>query len=325
MHVGNARYLCMEHNRAKLGHTSASWRWQVSLAALEAPCVLSILCPLLLAVNLNFNGLRPVIPLGLILLSHFLTPLQVTSYDFTSDNRLALQYFSLIMGFKYVTICVALIAVDHALASHTLIQRAAHDIHQRAVRHTHNLAQDLRIAFGGMLIPRAAVEQPNHVVYCKSGKQAPFGTGPSGGGNSSATSSGTQPASTGGSTNAGGLPASSTVTRTGFSTTSSGSSPTGAPSSSTPSSQWSLAESHVCIPFPHSLSTSRRVVGTCLLTYLTAGFKLLQRLEFFHRFGPNKWCAINSMPVYLCSTNNLGIVNYIDQNTAVSFASSCTI
>jgi len=130
-----------------------------------------------------------------------------------------------VMGFKHITIYAALLAVDQTLASHTLVQRAAHSIHQKAIRHTHNLAQDLRVAFGTMLVPRANVDQSDHVVYCKSGMQTPFGSSSSSGGN--ATSAASPTGSTG---------ASATTS------TKAGSSPT--TTATTAASPWNLVESH---------------------------------------------------------------------------------
>ena len=125
------------------------------------------------------------------------------------------------MGFKHLTIYAALLAVDPTIASHTLVRRAAHSIHQKAIWHTHNLAQDLRLAFGTMLVSRASVDQSDHVVYCKSGSQAPFSNS---GGN--ATSSASPTESTGQATS-----------------TKSGSSPTSTTTSA--ASPWNLVESHV--------------------------------------------------------------------------------
>ncbi len=127
------------------------------------------------------------------------------------------------MGLKHLTIYAALLVVDQTLASHTLVRRAAHSIHQKAIWHTHNLAQDLRLAFGTMLVSRASVDQSDHVVYCKSGSQAPFSNS---GGNTTSSGSASPTGSTGQATS-----------------TKSGSSPTSTTTSA--ASPWNLVESHV--------------------------------------------------------------------------------
>src|ERR1700734_1433984 len=82
---------------------------------------------------------------------------------------------------------IILLLVNFSSGRKTFITRAAHDIHQMAIRHTHNLASDLRIAFGGYLIRRESSDN-QHVVYCKRGDQSPLLNGGSGGsGNVSAT------------------------------------------------------------------------------------------------------------------------------------------
>lgn len=143
------------------------------------------------------------------------------------------------MGFKHITIYAALLAVDQTLASHTLVQRAAHSIHQKAIWHTHNLAQDLRVAFGTVLISRANVESSDHVVYCKSGSQGPFSSS-----EGNATSSASPTESTGSAGKA--------------TSTSAGSSPTS--TSTSAASPWNLVESHVRLPVSPMICFTERTL-----------------------------------------------------------------
>lgn len=70
-----------------------------------------------------------------------------------------------------------------------------HDAHGFARRHTKQFARDLRVAFGGMVLPRDASES-QHVLYCKvstgssltGGDDSDSGTSPSGTGGSSSSS-----------------------------------------------------------------------------------------------------------------------------------------
>jgi hypothetical protein len=110
---------------------------------------------------------------------------------------------------------VILLLVNFSSGRKTLVSRAVHDIHQRAVRQTHNLARDLRTVFGGFLIGRSSGDI-QRVVYCKRGDQSPLVNG--GSGNVSATDSG-HPATT----------------------TQSNSQPT-----ASATSPWKLANSYVC-------------------------------------------------------------------------------
>ena len=69
---------------------------------------------------------------------------------------------------------IILLLVNFSFGQKTFVTRAAHDIHQIAVHHTHNLARDLRIAFGGYFIRRA---NNKRVVYCKRAEQSPLVNG----------------------------------------------------------------------------------------------------------------------------------------------------
>jgi len=63
--------------------------------------------------------------------------------------------------------------VNFSSSKNTLVSRAVHGIHQRAIRHTHSLARDLRLVFDGFLVPRAS-SNLQRVVYCKRGDQSPL-------------------------------------------------------------------------------------------------------------------------------------------------------
>lgn len=122
------------------------------------------------------------------------------------------------IAYRLLFVQIILLLVNFSSGQKTLVSRAVHDIHQRAVRRTHNLARDLRIAFGGVLISRASGDA-QHVVYCKRGSQSPFVNG-GGSGNVSTATSG--------------------VTATA---TQSGSNPT---ATTTAASPWKLANAYVC-------------------------------------------------------------------------------
>ena len=102
------------------------------------------------------------------------------------------------MIFRLYFVYIILLSVDFSSGRKSFVTRTAYDIHQMAVRHTHNLARDLRIAFrvGGNRI-RASNGNQN-VVYCKRGDQSPLVNGPGGSGNvsSSATRSSSTPKAT---------------------------------------------------------------------------------------------------------------------------------
>ncbi|KAG6919559.1 hypothetical protein DXG01_004222 [Tephrocybe rancida] len=108
--------------------------------------------------------------------------------------------------------------------SATLVPRTVQRIHEVAARHTKNLARDLRVAFGGVLVTQQPPSNNQHVVYCRPGRPViGNGTTPSG-------TSSLGPSST---------------SRAGSSPTKSSSSgaPTGT-GTSTPSSPWKLTETH---------------------------------------------------------------------------------
>jgi hypothetical protein len=127
--------------------------------------------------------------------------------------------------------CVIMLLVDLSLATQRLVPRVVQAVHHSAARRTHSLARDLRMAFGGILAPRADTGASRHVVYCKPGKQVIFGGGSGGGspGNPNAT----QVSST-----------LSGASRTSARPTSTSAS--SKPTSTIPaSSPWKLVESHV--------------------------------------------------------------------------------
>ncbi|KAG6891099.1 hypothetical protein C0995_014189 [Termitomyces sp. Mi166 len=118
-----------------------------------------------------------------------------------------------------------IIARDRA-ASATLVPRAVQTIHKAAVRHTKNLARDLRVAFSGILVTQPSASDSQHVIYCRPGRPGLGGVAGNGTSPNGASPSGTSSA--------------------GSSSTKSSSSvaPTGSGTSSAPSSPWKLTESH---------------------------------------------------------------------------------
>lgn len=142
---------------------------------------------------------------------------------------------------------ILLAMANFSSGRNTLVSRAVHDIHRRAVRHTHSLARDLRLVFRGLLIPRASSNlQP--VVYCKRGDQAPLVSGGSG--------------------NASGLPA--TATKSGSVPTASAGSP------------WILANSYVC---QNGLLTVCRIHSS-LSSFLQQGNDFFDGWDFFTASDP---------------------------------------
>lgn len=69
---------------------------------------------------------------------------------------------------------IILLLVNFSSGQKIFVTRAALDIHQIAVHHTHKLARDLRIAFGGYFIRRT---DNKRVVYCKRAEQLPLVNG----------------------------------------------------------------------------------------------------------------------------------------------------
>lgn len=125
--------------------------------------------------------------------------------------------------FKTIPFGLILLIADASPASARLLPRTIQRIHTAAVRHTRSLANDLRVAFGGVLVSQPSTSNTQHVIYCKPGR--PVGSpivnkGPTSS-QSSGTSSRVAPSGTMSST----VPSSSSQT--------------------TPSSPWKLAESHV--------------------------------------------------------------------------------
>ena len=148
---------------------------------------------------------------------------------------------------------------DLSLATKSLVPRVLHGLHAHAARQTHSLARDLRVAFGGILAPRALAEQ--NVVYCKSAKQVPLSGGSLGNASASA------PAPTGG----GGASQSTTST-----------SAKAGPSSTAPSSSpWKLLNSYVCCTCAWPFDD--KIIEIC-----TARKLLLRWLGFFYRPRSNR-------------------------------------
>ncbi|KAF8634486.1 hypothetical protein AX15_000924 [Amanita polypyramis BW_CC] len=118
----------------------------------------------------------------------------------------------------YLPLSLLLLTVDLGNANAKFFSHSLRIAHSSAKAHTHTLARDLRLAFGGVLLSRSSNYHSQHVIYCKpSGKTD--SNGPSGRAN--ATSPLAMPAGSG--------------TKTAMTT---GSTPTAS------ASPWKLAESH---------------------------------------------------------------------------------
>lgn len=115
-----------------------------------------------------------------------------------------------------------LLVIEPPPISAKLVPLVIKKIHHSAVHRTHNLARDLRVAFGGALASRAVpAKASNRVVYCKPGKQGVLGGGHSSGGGNTTSSVGT-----------------SRGTATSTKTTA-----TASPTTTSPSSPWKVAAS----------------------------------------------------------------------------------
>ena len=116
--------------------------------------------------------------------------------------------------FLFFLFCLLALLADASQVHFGLSLRATH---LRVKAHTHSLARDIRLAFGGSLLPRSNY-QSQQVIYCKAlGNVSP--------------SSGTNATSSPSSTSAG------TKTVSG----------TRSPGPTVSASPWKLAESHVAI------------------------------------------------------------------------------
>lgn len=132
---------------------------------------------------------RQIVPLtlfGIILTttSHFYTIYSLRRLDPTFPTFIILTSVVWILCttmiiYRLHFVYIILLLVNFSSGRKTIIARAADDFHQMAVHHTHNLARDLRIAFGGYLTRRASNDN-QHVVYCKRGDQSPLVDGGSG-------------------------------------------------------------------------------------------------------------------------------------------------
>ncbi|TEB39088.1 hypothetical protein FA13DRAFT_440544 [Coprinellus micaceus] len=132
---------------------------------------------------------------------------------------------------------------SHSTSQSRALPRLVRRAHDSAVRKTHSLARDLRVALGSVL-PRAEPQESNgRVVYCKPGKQqvlTPPNNGNGGGGDGEGSGGGNGTSAAGGSSTRGG---SGSSTRQGASTRtrSSSSQPTNTPATDSP---WSLVDDH---------------------------------------------------------------------------------
>ncbi|TFK76719.1 hypothetical protein BDN72DRAFT_5594 [Pluteus cervinus] len=122
------------------------------------------------------------------------------------------------MLFNSLPLYLLLLVLDVPSASAGSFPHALERAHKLAARHSRNLARDLRVAFGGILVARDSTPvTPQHVVYCKTKPASSLGGNGGPKGNSSSPSSSTRTATSGGV----------------------------APTSSAPSSSpWKLTESH---------------------------------------------------------------------------------
>ncbi|KAF8061013.1 endo-1,3(4)-beta-glucanase [Lyophyllum atratum] len=127
------------------------------------------------------------------------------------------------MLFKSLPLGLVLLISDVSPASATtsLVPRAIQNIHMSAVKHTTNLARDLRVAFGGILVAQPPSSN-THAVYCKPGRAGTLGGTVGGGNDTSAGTTSSRPPSS--------------ATRS-----SSSGKPTGTSAASSP---WKLVETH---------------------------------------------------------------------------------
>ncbi|KAG6814462.1 hypothetical protein H0H92_007466 [Tricholoma furcatifolium] len=123
--------------------------------------------------------------------------------------------------FKSLPLGLMLLIADlpQSSAASSFVPRAMQKLHNTAARHTKNLARDLRVAFGGVLVAQPA-NTAQQVIYCKPGNPGLGGST----GNGTAT------------------PAPTSTSPAGSSSTKSASA--GSSSASSVSSPWQLAESH---------------------------------------------------------------------------------
>ncbi|KAG6866246.1 hypothetical protein C0991_006833 [Blastosporella zonata] len=77
--------------------------------------------------------------------------------------------------FKSLPVGLIFLIADLQPTSATLVPRAIQKLHEVAARHTKNLARDLRVAFGGVLVAQPS-STSQHVIYCRPGKPVLGGT-----------------------------------------------------------------------------------------------------------------------------------------------------
>lgn len=181
--------------------------------------------------------------------------------------------------FKYFPLSLLLFITDYSTpAQANLVPRAIQRAHKFAAKQTHNLAKDLRLAFGGVLVPRDDTSAPlaQRVVYCKT-KQAPFNAGPTGGSNVTSMTAG-------GSSTKGYPPSNVPGTKTATS---------GQPSATgvVPDSPWKLQQSYVrvlILPFG--------VGGVAIDCWVQDGNSFFQGWDFFMGNDPTSGgFSINSI------------------------------
>jgi len=122
------------------------------------------------------------------------------------------------MLLNYLPLYLLLLVVDSTPASANVVPSAIQKAHRFAIKHSRGLAQDLRVAFGGVLVSQqqATTLTNTRVIHCKSGSSL------GGGGTSSGN---TTTGSSSGSGSGGSVQASGTATAAGSSSTSSVNSP----------------------------------------------------------------------------------------------------
>lgn len=145
---------------------------------------------------------------------------------------------------RSLPISLTLLLLEYALLvrsvySSNAFSRVVQHTHQIAARHTRNIARDLRLAFGAVLVSDPS-QQPlddGRAVYCKSSAAA----GNGGQGNNSSSPTGTNSQGTGTSTNSAAV---------------------GSPTTSAVSTPWKLIEAHV------GRRDSEQTAGSHLFSFL---------------------------------------------------------
>lgn len=150
-----------------------------------------------------------------------------------------------------------------------------------AVHHTHNLARDLRIAFGSYKIRRASNDNNQHVVYCKRGDQSPLVNG--------------------GSSNV-------SISKSPATATKSSSTP-----KATTTSPWKLAKSYVCLNGLLTLFST----FIHLFSFPQQGNNFFDAWDFYTDSDPTHGAFQPNIIELFFSRWLAGLVDYVDEQTAV--------